>query len=194
MTISALHQVTLADGRRITLRPAAPDDEHALTVFFEDLDAESRRLRFHQPVPIVKPWLVRQLVAIDQVDHVSWLAWCERRVVGEARYVRSRTRHDEAEVAFAVAPDFRRVGLGRLLVETLGLVARRDGIEVFTSTVGHDNRASAALLQALGAHFRFGDGALEGTGPVPDWSRGPDLAAEALARHDDAIHVTAQAA
>lgn len=194
MTISPSPHATLADGRRVALRPTGFDDEHALTAFFDDLDAESRRLRFHQPVPIVKPWLVRPLVAVDQVEHVSWLAWCDRRVVGEVRYVRSRTRHDEAELAFAVASDVRRVGLGRLLIETVGLVARRDGVELFTSTVGHDNRASAGLLQVLGSRFQFGDGALEGAGPVPDWSRDRDLAAEVLARHDEAIHLTAQVA
>lgn len=187
MTSSAPPQATLDDGRRVVLRPTMSADEHAFTAFLQDLDPDSRRLRFHQPVPVVKAWLVRPLVAVDQIEHVCWLAWSDGRVVGEVRYVRSSAHRDQAEIAFAVASDMRHLGLARLLVETIGLVARCAGIEVFTSTVGHDNRASAGFLQALGSRLRIGDGALEGSGPVPEWPHGRALAATVLASHDEAI-------
>lgn len=170
-------QVLLADGRHVTLRLSRPEDEHRLTAYLEALDPESRRLRFHQPVPLVKPWLVRPLVAVDQSDHVALLAWSECRVVGEARFVRLRHEPDAAEVAFSVAGDHRRVGLGRGLLDALAALASTRGITTFTSSVTPDNRASAGLLTAIGTRFTIAGGALEGRGPVPAPARPARLAA-----------------
>jgi len=168
--------VTL-DGEQITLRPTGPGDEQPMTRYFEELSPESRRLRFHQPVPIVKPWLIRPLVDVDHTVHVAWTAWSGARIVGEARYVRLRSDPTSAEIAFSVADTHRRRGIGTLMVESLGELARADGVEAFTSMVGHDNRASSAFLTGLGTRFSFADGALEGRAPVPAWSRSSELAA-----------------
>jgi hypothetical protein len=182
--MSAAHPaVTLDDGTRIVLRPSRAADEERMVRYFEALSPESRRLRFHQPLPIVKPWLVRPLVDVDQSNHVAWAAWSDCELVGEARYVRSRTDPSTAEVAFSVADSLRRRGIARLLVETLGVLARSDGIETFVSTVGHDNRGSAAFLNVLGTRFSFGDGALDGRGPVPPWTGSPELAARLRDAH-----------
>jgi hypothetical protein len=76
------------------------------------------------------------------------------------------------------------------MVEALGVLARASGIEWFTSTVGHDNRASSALLTSLGTRFTFGDGALEGRGPVPPWSGSAELAQWIRAHHTRLVPAT----
>lgn len=181
MRIDMRPEFTLDDGRSVGLRPIEPRDEHEVTRFLETLTAEGRMARFHQPVPVVKPWLVRPLVDVDQVRHVAWMATLDDRCIGEARYVRLRSDPSTAEIAFAVADDVRRVGLGRLLVETIGVVARADGVGSFVSNVSHGNRGSAGLLTALGTRFTFGSDALQGRGPVPPW-RGSSEMAHAIVR------------
>jgi GNAT superfamily N-acetyltransferase len=168
----------LADGRTVSLTPLGADDHEALAAFYEALTPASRRLRFLQAMPVIRPRLVRQMTEVDQRRHVAWVARVGDRIVGEARYVRLRDEPAAAEVAFAVAEDVRRIGLARLLVETLGVLARADGVTTFTSTVSEENRGSTALLRELGSSFRFDSGALEGRGPVPDWTRSPDQARE----------------
>jgi GNAT superfamily N-acetyltransferase len=185
----------LADGRRLTLVPLTADDQHAFRDFLEDLTTADRRLRFLQAMPVVRDRLVRQLVDVDQVDHVAWAARLDDRIVGEARYVRLGSEPTAAEIALAVAADVRRVGLGRLLVETLAVVARADGIAQFTSTLSDESRASMTLLRGLGSSFHFDGGALEGRGPVPPWTGSP-LAERAIVDQHRSVEsrVTAPAA
>lgn len=175
--------VDLADGRAVQLRPVGTADHCRFKSFLENLSAEDRRRRFLQAVPMVRSSLIRQLVDVDQHTHVAWIAVSGDECVGEVRYVRSSTEPSRAEVAFAVAPTMRRVGLAARLVEAVGVVAEADGVETFTSMVAPDNRASAALLVGLGTRLRLEDGTLEGEGPVPGW-RGPAPAvAEILRLH-----------
>jgi GNAT superfamily N-acetyltransferase len=173
----------LADGRRVTLSPLTPADHLAFGAFLEDLTPASRRLRFLQAMPEIRERLVRQLVDVDQVDHVAWAARLDDRIVGEARYVRLRADREAAEIALAVAEDVRRVGLGRLLVESLGVLARADGIVRFTSTVADENHASTTLLRELGTAFHFDGGALEGRGPVPPWTGAAPVARAIVEQH-----------
>lgn len=196
MTIATVHPCeprakARALGRRdqVVLRPLTACDLQPMIGFFERLDPESRRLRFHQYLPVVKPWLVRQLVDVDQSSHVAWAAWAGDEIVGEARYVRSPVDRREAEVAFSVADDMRRRGLATRMLEALGLLARADGVETFTSTVGTDNRASAALLAGMGSSFSFADGVLEGRGPVPSWTGTPDAAMGVLLQRELVVPV-----
>jgi GNAT superfamily N-acetyltransferase len=134
-------------------------------------------------MPEIRERLVRQLVDVDQVGHVAWAARLDDRIVGEARYVRLRDDPTAAEVALAVAEDVRRVGLGRLLVESLAVLARADGITRFTSTVSDENHASTELLRQLGSAFHFDGGALEGRGPVPPWTGPPSVARALVEQH-----------
>jgi RimJ/RimL family protein N-acetyltransferase len=171
-------EISLADGLAVHLRPLRTTDGEALVSLLEAMSPESRRLRFLQAMPVVAPRLVRQLVAVDHQDHVAWLALEQTaagdRCIGEVRCVRLRSQADTGEVAFAVADDRRRLGLGRLLLDTIGVAAGTLGIDEFTSTVSSENRASAALLASAGTSFRLESGALEGRGPAPRWSATPD--------------------
>lgn len=182
-TVPSEATARLADGRSVTLFPLTPADHDAFGTFLEGLTPASRRLRFLQATPEVRPRLVHQLVDVDHVDHVAWAARLDDRIVGEARYVRLREDRSAAEIALAVAEDMRRAGLGRLLVESLGVVARADGIARFTSTVSDENRASTALLRDLGTAFHFDGGALEGRGPVPPWTGPPSIARALVHQH-----------
>ena len=68
-------------------------------------------------------------------------------------FVLTRTVSDEAEIlTLAVAPDFRRQGIGRALVEAAAVEAARRGARSFFLEVAEDNPAALALYE--GADFQ----------------------------------------
>jgi RimJ/RimL family protein N-acetyltransferase len=160
----------LRNGTIVTLRPFDSGDSVAMVEFFAAMSPEGRRTRFFSPMPEVPPATIRQLVAVDQVNHLAWGAFVGDRCVGEVRAVRLSDDPAVAEIAFAVADEVRRQGLGRLLVETIGVAARGTGIESFVASVLSDNPASARLLSDLGMRFQFRDGARQANGAVPTWT------------------------
>jgi GNAT superfamily N-acetyltransferase len=192
MIDGGLHPVDtrVGDGRRLGLRPSHPGDEQALTQFYEGLSPADRRLRFLQAMPAVPRRMMQWLVDVDQADHLAWLAFDQAHgepiVVAEVRCVRLRDEPTVGEVAFAVAESWRKVGLGRLLLETIGAAATSSGIDTITSSVSTDNRGSTALLSNLGTKFRVDSGVLEGRGPVPRWTTAPDLTDQIVARQQQA--------
>jgi GNAT superfamily N-acetyltransferase len=184
----------LTDGRVVTLVPLGCDDHGDMGRFLEALAPSSRRLRFLQAMPTVSPRVIREMVEVDQRRHVAWAARMDDRLVGEARYVRLRAEPSAAEVALAVAEDVRRIGLGRLLLEALGVIARAEGLDTLTSSVSDENRASTGLLRSLGSRFHFEGGVLEGRGPVPEWTGSPAAARHIVDRHHASTYDTTLAA
>lgn len=66
-------------------------------------------------------------------------------------FILFRTAMDEAEIlTIAVAPQFRRTGLGQTLVVEAGRVAGAAGAELIFLEVGTGNRAARALYAGLG--------------------------------------------
>ncbi len=62
----------------------------------------------------------------------------------------------EAESAFSVASDWRRKGLGTLLVKALLKAATEAGISTIIIETGPQNHAMKALARRFGAKMRFG--------------------------------------
>jgi GNAT superfamily N-acetyltransferase len=174
-------RVGLAGGGDVLLRPFHPGDEPAVHEFLEALSPDSRRLRFFAPVPVVRAHLARDLVQVDQARHLAWGAFAGDRCVAEARAVVLTREPTVAEVAFAVADDQRRRGLGWRMLELLGLVAAVRGVLEFEASVLPDNRPSRLLLSSSGMRFQFADGVSVGRMPVPSWSGSPADARRALA-------------
>jgi GNAT superfamily N-acetyltransferase len=62
----------------------------------------------------------------------------------------------EAESAFSVASDWRRKGLGTLLLKALLKAAAENGISTIIVETGPQNHAMKALARRFGARMRFG--------------------------------------
>ena len=92
---------------------------------------------------------LRYLTEVDFTDHVAYVAVRPEApgvLVGVARWVRLRDDPEVAEIAFVVADDLQRQGLGTILAETLAAAARERGVRRFVATMLPDN---------LGAHRLF---------------------------------------
>jgi acetate---CoA ligase (ADP-forming) len=140
--------VVLKDGSTMRFRPPAAADEDALLCFFRSLSDRSLYLRFHGH-PDVSGRLVRPVLDPDWGERGALVGTHEGRIVAVANYVRLRDVR-AAEVAFAVADDFQRRGIGTRLLEQLAAVATEVGIEEFVAEVMPDNTAMLRVFTDAG--------------------------------------------
>jgi acetyl coenzyme A synthetase (ADP forming)-like protein len=112
------------------------------------LSEQSLYRRFHG-TPRVGPKLVRPFLGADWDERGSLIGILENRIVAHGVYVRLRNR-SVAEVAFTVADDQQRHGIGTRLLERLAERAGSVGIERFVAEVLPENRAMLGVFEAAG--------------------------------------------
>ena len=142
----------LADHRDVFIRPIRPDDAAEMRRAIATADAETLYARFLGSSPHGDAAIGR-LVEVDYVNRLALVAFApDGTGVGIARY-EGEVGSDTAEVAVAVDPGWRQVGLGSLLLRELGEAAFRRGIRRFTALVLAENRSVLAVLAASGLAF-----------------------------------------
>jgi acetyl coenzyme A synthetase (ADP forming)-like protein len=149
ITTEAREDVVLQDGSTLRLRPTTILDEAALIDFFRGLSAETLHLRFQGGVTVDDRLVARFLQSdSESLSLVGELADSEgtARVVALGTFVRLRDR-SRAEVAFVVADELQRRGIGSRLLERLAVHARVESIERFVAQVLPEN---AAMLGVFG--------------------------------------------
>jgi len=145
-------RLTLRDGTTAHLRPVRPDDAPALARFYAELSPEARYRRFLTASPPGPDHIARMASATDPRSEftlvVTRLGEGEPRIVATGTYLARQP--GVAEVAFAVADDFRGKGLGTLLLERLALVAVRNGFTRFWALTTPDNTAMLEVFRDSG--------------------------------------------
>jgi RimJ/RimL family protein N-acetyltransferase len=139
--------VTLRDGRSVLIRPVQPSDAPALAEAIESADADTIRRRFLGGHPQVTPELLDYLTTVDYTSRFALVAVepTSQRGVAIARY--EPTEQDgAADVAIAVAPSWRDVGLATELLRMLAQAASERGVHTLTGTFLADNRPVTALI------------------------------------------------
>jgi acetyltransferase len=154
---TAHERLTLADGRRVVVRPLSARDAPAEQAFVGALSAASRYRRFHIGLRELPATMLRGLTDIDQQRHVALVAVANddiepAAIVADARYVRLSDSAD-AEFALAVADAWQRMGLGRALVERLARHAREHGVQRLVGDVLWDNAPMIAMVRELGGRL-----------------------------------------
>ena len=144
---------TLADGRRVTVRPVLPQDAELEQALVRALSPASRYQRFFAPIrELPADWLQR----LTQIDYRLQQAFIVETFIGdqplavaEARYVVDATGQ-ECEFAVLVADDWRHLGLARRLMQRLLQAAAEGGLRRMTGDVLATNQAMLSLAQGLG--------------------------------------------
>jgi acetyl coenzyme A synthetase (ADP forming)-like protein len=154
--------VVLADGGTVRVRPITVDDEAALLALYEALSDESLYLRFFSPVPRPTAAQLERITRIDVHDHMALAAELGDELLAVARYDRIEPGADEAEVAFTVRDDQQGRGLGTLLLEHLAVVARANGIRVFSAQTLPGNSRMLNVFRDAGweSERTFDEGAI----------------------------------
>ena len=140
---------SLADGRRVTIRPVRPEDEPGKRAFFERLSEETKRLRFHAFAQPLNDTLIHFYTHIDYDRHMAFVCEYQGGIVGEARYVANPDGRS-CEFGVVVADDWHGTGIARLLMDALIPAARARGFKTMEGLVLRANGVMLRFVQALG--------------------------------------------
>ena len=150
-------QHSLADGRRVTIRPVRPEDQAAAQAFFDRLGEEARRTRFMKWVRSVSPGLVDTFTHVDYESRMAFVCEVEagaaKRIVGEARYA-AVPRSRSCDFGVVIADDWHKSGIAGLLMLALMDYARAQGFETMESIVLRENQDMLRFARALGFEVR----------------------------------------
>jgi acetyl coenzyme A synthetase (ADP forming)-like protein len=141
--------VVLRDGSTVHIHVMRPADEAGLCGLLTTLSEESRWLRFYSLQNSAA--LAAEAHREANLDQAFGLVACSgdgARVVGHAFY--AVTENKRAEVAFTIANDFQRRGLGSILLCQLAEVAAANGIEIFEAEVVAANHAMLHVFRQSG--------------------------------------------
>src|SRR4051794_17424132 len=116
------------------------------------LSERSAYQRFLSPKYALTARELRYLTEVDFHDHVAYVAVRAEEpdvLVGVGRWVRLGADSEVAEIAFVVADELQRHGLGTALGEALAHAARERGVKRFVATMLPDNLAAHRLFARL---------------------------------------------
>jgi acetyltransferase len=142
---------TLPDGTVIRLRAIGPEDEQLLRDLAAHMSPEDMRLRFFAAMRGLSPQLAARLSHIDPDREAALLAFAENseELVGVARFAADRDRR-AGEFAITVRSDWKRHGLGHLLMGRLIRLARQRGIAELVGQVLPENATTRQLCREFG--------------------------------------------
>ena len=146
-----VRDVILGDGSTLRLQAPGPQDYEDIKAFYDRLSPESLYMRFHGMSRTDVP--ARQLVEAGGVERLALICRHGERVVAVASYDRL-LEPGVAEVAVAVADDFRRRWIATRLLEQLAAIAAERGIRRFDAEVLAVNRAMLAVFKEAGFAVR----------------------------------------
>jgi GNAT superfamily N-acetyltransferase len=165
--------VGLKDGSSVLVRPVTSDDKPLFVAGFARLGEESRYRRF---LAAKKRLSEDDLAFFTELDHhgheaLGALDPTTGEGLAGARYLRDPRRPDVAEAAIAVIDDWKKRGLGKVLLERLAIRAHDEGIRHFSASLLVENRAMLALFERVGTHDRPLRRHRRGRRPPPNHSR-----------------------
>ncbi len=149
------HRVRLRSGDTVLVRTLRPEDQAGLGAMFEELSSTSRYQRFLGGKPAVSAGALRRLADVDHHDHEALVAVTtddgdDRKVIGEARWIRDKDDCALAEMAITVADDWQQRGLGTALADDLTRRAVEEGVDRFSADVLTDNSGIHRLIEHVG--------------------------------------------
>ncbi|WP_405239230.1 GNAT family N-acetyltransferase [Lentisalinibacter orientalis] len=147
-------RLTLDDGTLIEFRAVQPWHKAMLAEGFTRLSPESRRRRFFTSKTGLSDEELRYLTEFDGTDHYALGAMLpagapdgEAQGIGVARFVRSTSDPETAEISIVVVDDWQHRGVGKRLLERIAGAAAERGIRRIRSVALADNPDVRELLE-----------------------------------------------
>jgi RimJ/RimL family protein N-acetyltransferase len=140
---------TLADGTRVLLRPLLKEDRKELQAFFNHVSPED--LQFMRSDVSDKDMVDSWVDAIDYRQVLPLMAVVNERFVGDATlHFRGGPYRHVAEIRIFLLQEYRRRGLGTLMLKTLIDIARKAGIQFIMAQVVADQTRVIEAFHNLG--------------------------------------------
>ncbi|MFQ6057553.1 MAG: GNAT family N-acetyltransferase [Anaerolineae bacterium] len=144
---------TLTDGTRVLLRPLVKEDKEKLIELFAPTPPED--LMYLQDDVTDRELVGSWADNIDYKKVLPLVAVVNERIVGDAtlHFRKGPARHI-AEVRIFLSKEFRRRGLGTLMLKTLIDLARRFGLQQLVAEVVASQVKVIKAFQSLGFQLR----------------------------------------
>ncbi|MCI0476009.1 MAG: GNAT family N-acetyltransferase [Anaerolineales bacterium] len=145
--------VTLADGTRVLFRPLVKEDKAALVALFEPIGPDDHKLMRNdvRNRELVGAWA-------DNIDYkrvLPLVAVVNDRIVGDATlHFRAGPGRHLADVRIFMSKEFRRRGLGTVMLRALLDIARKCGIQQLVAEVVADQVKVISAFKVLGFEQR----------------------------------------
>ena len=147
-----LEETILLGNESVTIRPAKPVDERRIQEHFYNLNKDDVFARFfHEKTSFVRD----EVSNVSQVDYIKDLTIVAvigefgfGNVVGVGEYLLDPS-NNMAEIAFSVSQNFKKKGLGKILLQKLGETALLKGISGLFAFTSPDNRGMINLFKTL---------------------------------------------
>jgi acyl-CoA synthetase (NDP forming)/RimJ/RimL family protein N-acetyltransferase len=146
-----VRDVLLRDGSTLRLQSPTPADFDDIKALYDGLSPDSRYLRFHGFGRT--DTVARADAEARGVDRLALISRQDGRVVAVASYDGLR-EPGVAEVAFAVADDDQRRGIGMRMLEQLAAIAADRGIHRFDAEVMANNAPMLGVFEHVGFAVR----------------------------------------
>ena len=144
---------TLRDGRWVMVRLLRPRDRGLEEAFVRNLSPETKRLRFLGDFKEPSKQLMDQLMSVDGVRDVAFIALAldggDLHEVGVSRYA-AVGDGDQCEFAVTVADSWRGQGLAKILMQYLIEAARKNHFRRMFSIDDCTNGSMRAMARSLG--------------------------------------------
>jgi acetate---CoA ligase (ADP-forming) len=151
VTAPLVRDVLLLDGSTLRLRAPTPEDLDEIKDFYDRLSDESRYYRFHGYLRTEVA--ARAYSEANGVDRVALIGGQGDRIMAAASYDLLR-EPGVAEVAFAVADEFRDRGTATRMLEQLAAVAAERGVRRFDAHVLAMNGSMIGVFEHAGYAVR----------------------------------------
>lgn len=141
------------DGHEVLLRPVKISDEPLLKLFFYRLSDKTMFRRFMSMRHDMPHERLQEFVVVDYSKETVILAvrtdGVHETVLGIGQYSINAMDHT-ADVAFVVSDEQQKRGIGRLLLNYLTLLAKKQGLLGFTAEVLLDNEPMMRVFESGG--------------------------------------------
>lgn len=145
--------LTLRDGRSVTVRAVEPGDRDGIQAALRNLSAESRYSRFMSALRELSPQMLDRATQPNPERELQLVAVAgasgQGEIVAGARYSGAAGSTD-CEFAIAVTDAWHGQGLARQLLETLMRAARERGFERMEGYILASNSRMLGLARRLG--------------------------------------------
>jgi len=148
------------NGLQFTVRPIRPDDEPMIVEFHRHLSERSVYYRYFSPLELSFRTSHERLITKCFIDYDREIALVAEHIgkdgkaviVGVARMIREHTGNS-AEVAYIVADNFQRKGLGTCLMQKTIEIAKQEGLSSIHGVLLFENSEMRSLFERVGFKF-----------------------------------------
>ncbi|MDM0015380.1 GNAT family N-acetyltransferase [Variovorax sp. J22P168] len=148
---------SLRDGRPVRIRALKPADRDAMLAAVGRTGDSSLYRRFFSPKHGFTEREIAYYMEVDFVGHVALAAELDEGgapvIAGGGRYIVGEPGC--AEMAFVVDDPHQGLGIGKLLMRHLALIAKASGIDTLSAEVLADNAPMLAVFKTSGLPLRL---------------------------------------